>query len=129
MFRVYARGLPETFRLSSVTPEETISSFFEAMNAHDAEGAAALADPDVEIAFGPQAFSGRDAVRELAEQEHPELVFETLPISFEASAEGVDVAARRIQRWRQTGEVAAEEQLQARFSFGPDGLIRRVALN
>jgi hypothetical protein len=98
------------------------------MNAHDADTAAALVEPDVEVVFGPQAFVGRDAVRELAEQEHPELVFETLAIGFEAHPGGVDVAARRVQRWRQTGETAAEEELQARFSFGPDGLIRRVEL-
>jgi hypothetical protein len=111
-----------------VTSEEAISQFFAAMNAHDGEGAAALVDPDVEIALGPQAFSGRDAVRELAEQEHPELVFETVPVNFEARADDVHVDARRVQRWRQTGEVAAEEELQARFSFGADGLIRRVEL-
>jgi ketosteroid isomerase-like protein len=111
-----------------VTPEETISRFFAAMNAHDGDDAAALVDPDVEVAFGPQIFAGRDAVRELALEEHPELVFETLPVSFDARSDGVDVAARRVQRWRKTGEVAAEEELQARFSFGPDELIRRVAL-
>jgi hypothetical protein len=111
-----------------VTPEQAISRFFAAMNAHDGDAAVALVDPDVEVAFGPQVFAGREAVRELAVQVHPELVFETLPVSFDANADGVDVAVRRVQHWRQTGEVAAEEDLQARFAFGPDGLIRRVEL-
>jgi len=111
-----------------VTPEQAISRFFATMNAHDGDGAVALVDPDVEVAFGAQVFAGREAVRELAVQVHPELVFETLPVSFDAHADGVDVAVRRVQHWRQTGEVAAEEELQARFSFGPDGLIRRVEL-
>jgi hypothetical protein len=33
-----------------------------------------------------------------------------------------------VQHWRQTGEVAAEEEMRAHFSFGPDALIRRVEL-
>ena len=112
-----------------MSSEQAISRFFAAMNEHDGDAAMALVDPDVEVAFGPQVFRGRDAVRELAVQEHPELVFETLPVSFEArDDDGIDVDARRVQRWRQTGEVAAEEALQASFSFGPDGLIRRVEL-
>ncbi len=99
---VCARGWRETIRLLAVTPEETISRFFAAMNAHDGDAAAALVDPEVEVAFGPEVFAGRDAVRELAEQEHPELVFETLPVSFDAQADGVEVVARRVQRWRET---------------------------
>jgi hypothetical protein len=111
-----------------MSKKQAIARFFGAMNAHDGDAAVALVDPDVEIAFGPQVFVGRDAVRELAEQVHPELVFETLPVSFEANADGVDVAVRRVQHWRQTGEVAAEEEMRAHFSFGPDALIRRVEL-
>jgi limonene-1,2-epoxide hydrolase len=118
--------LRETIRLLAVDSEQTISRFFAAMNAHDGDAAATLVDPEVEVAFGPEVFAGRDAVRELAEQEHPELVFETVPVSFEAQADGVEVVAKRMQRWRRTGEVAAEEELLARFSFGPDSLIRRV---
>src|SRR6187551_3562840 len=98
------------------------------MNEHDAEGAAALVEPDVEIAFGSNVFSGRDAVRELALQEHPELVFETTAVGVEGEGDRVAVTARRVQRWREDGEIAADEEVRFSFTLGPSGLIARVEL-
>lgn len=80
--------------------------------------------------LGPShVFSGRSAVRELAVQQDPELVFETVPVSFDAEGDRVNVHARRVQRWRKSGEIALEEELQARFVLGSSGLITRVELS
>jgi len=111
-------------------PETVIAAFFAAMNEHDADTAASLVDPSVEIALGgSHVFSGREAVRELAVQEDPELVFETTPVSFDADGDQVKVTARRLQRWRQSGEIAVDEDLPARFELDSAGLITRVELS
>src|SRR5215212_3591666 len=99
------------------------------MNEHDADAAAALVVPDVEIAFGAQVFSGPQAVRELALQEHPELVFETLPVGFDADGDRIDVTARRVQRWREGGEIAVDENVRFSFALDSSGLIERVELS
>ena len=109
--------------------QNTITAFFAAMNEHDADAAAALVEPGVEIAFGSNVFSGAEAVRELALQDHPELVFATTPISFEADGDRIAVAARRVQRWREGGEIAVEQNVRASFALAPSGLIARVELS
>lgn len=112
-----------------MNPEAVISAFFAAMNTQDADTAASLVDPNVEIALGPHVFSGRDAVRELAVQEDAELVFETVPVTFDVDGNHVTVVARRVQRWRESGEIAVKEELQARFELDSAGLITRVELS
>jgi hypothetical protein len=111
-----------------MNPETVIAAFFAAMNAHDADTAAPLVDPNVHIALGSHVLSGREAVRELAVQEDAELVFETVPVSFDAEGNHVNVVARRVQRW-QSGEIAVDEELQARFDLDAAGLITRVELS
>jgi hypothetical protein len=61
---------------------------------------------------GSHVFNGREAVRQLAVQEDAGLVCETVPVSFDLDGNHVDVAARRVQRWRESGEVAVDEELQ-----------------
>ncbi len=109
-------------------PERAIATFFAAMNTHDGDAAAALVDPNVEIMLGSQLFIGRDAIRELAVQKDPQLAFETVPATFKGDSNHMNVEARRVQRWRQTGEIAADEDVQARFSLDPGGLITHVQL-
>jgi hypothetical protein len=104
-------------------------AFFAAMNAHDADTAASLVDPSVEIVLGPHVMTGREAIRELAVQEDAELEFETVPVSFEADGDHVNVTARRVQRWRQSGEIAVDEEVQARFDLDSEGLITRAELS
>jgi hypothetical protein len=99
------------------------------MNENDADTAASLVDPDVEITLGPHVMSGRDAIRELALQEDAELVFETVPLSFDADGDHVNVSARRVQRWRDSGEIATDDEVQARFDLDSTGLITRVELS
>jgi hypothetical protein len=109
--------------------ETVIATFFEAMNTYDAESAASLVDPNVEITLGSHVFSGRKAVGELAVQEDAELEFETVPVTFDVDGDHVNVVARRVQRWRRNGEVAVDEELQARFVLDSAGLITRVELS
>ena len=110
-------------------PERAIATFLAAMNTHDGAAVAALVDPNVEITLGSQLFIGRDAIRELAEQEDPQLAFETVPVRFKGDSHHMNVEARRVQRWRHTGEIAADEDVQARFSLDSGGLITRVQLS
>jgi hypothetical protein len=39
------------------------------------------------------------------------------------------VGARRIDRWRSTGETATERDITARFSLDADGAITRVEIS
>ena len=110
-------------------PERAISTFFAAMNTHDGDAAAALVDPNVEITLGSQLFIGRDALRELALQKDPQLAFETVPVTFKGDSIHMNVEARRVQRWRHTGEIAADEDVQARFTLNSGGLITHVQLS
>ena len=109
--------------------ETVIREFFAAMNAQDADAAAALAREDITISIGPNEFAGRDALRELALQADDQLSFEIVPFLFEPEGENrVGVSARRVARWRSTGELAGESDVQARFTLDPDGAITRVEL-
>jgi len=110
-------------------PERAIATFFAAMNTHDGDAAAALVDPNVDITLGSQRFIGRDAIRELALQKDPQLAFETVPVTFRGDSSHMNVEARRVQRWRHTGEIAADEDVQARFSLDSGGLITHVQLS
>jgi hypothetical protein len=113
------------------TPEhsDVVRAFFAAMNAQDAGAAAALVGDDVTIEIGPHRLSGRDAVRELALQSDDQLAFETVPLDISlASDHVVEVAAIRTQRWRNTGDVAAKDNLRASFTFDSDGTISKVVL-
>jgi ketosteroid isomerase-like protein len=109
--------------------ETVVRAFFAAMNAQDADAAAALAREDITIALGPNEFVGSASLRELALQTDDQLTFETLPLSFEpeSDTEG-SVSARRIQRWRATGDIAVEEDVQVRFELDPAGAIARIEL-
>ena len=107
--------------------EAAIRAFFDAMNAQDADAAVALTRDDVVIAFGPNEAQGHEALGELATQVDEQLSAEITPVDFELeSPSSVRVSARRVDRWRSTGETATERDVQARFSLDADGAITRV---
>ena len=109
--------------------ETVIRDFFAAMNAQDANAAADLARDDVTIAVGPNELVGADALRELALQADDQLTVEIVPLRFEADGDrAVVVSARRIARWRSSGEIASENDVLARFTLDQDGSIARVEL-
>jgi len=108
---------------------DTVRTFFDAMNAQDADAAAVLVSDDVAVEIGPHRLAGRSAVRELALQTDDQLEFETTVLTIDAGAETeVTARASRTQRWRSSGEVAAEEELHARFTFDGDGAISGIVL-
>jgi hypothetical protein len=109
--------------------EAAIRAFFDAMNAQDADAAMGLTQEDVVIAFGPNEFQGHEALRELATQVDEQLSGEITPVEFHEDSPGsVLVRARRIDRWRSTGEIATERDIEARFSLA-DGAITRVEMS
>jgi hypothetical protein len=87
-----------------VSSQAAIETFFSAMNARDADAAAAVVHPDVEITLGGHALNGQAAVRELALQEDPQLVFENVPVSVEAESDTRSSSRRGAHR---TGARAA----------------------
>jgi len=106
-----------------------IPAFFSAMNEQDAEAATSLARPDVVIALGPDEIVGHDGLRRLASQRDDQLTFEWLPLRvLDESDQRVSVDARRVQRWRATGEVASEDELVALFTLDETGKIARIEI-
>jgi hypothetical protein len=113
-----------------VTSHAPVDAFFAAMNTRDADAAAALVDPEVEIVLGPHVLTGQAAVRELALQEDPQLVFENVPVSVEAESDTrLTVVARRTAHWRENGELASEDDIHVQFDLGPGGLFTRIAMS
>jgi len=109
-------------------PERAIATFFAALNTHDADAAAALVAPNVQMTLGSRLFVGRDAVRELAVQKDPQLASESVPVAFSGDSNHMNVETRRVQRWRHSGEIAADEDVQAVFSLDAGGLITHLQL-
>src|SRR5258708_32397950 len=110
-----------------MTSQTAIDAFFAAMNVRAAEPATALADPDVEIVLGPHVLTGQKAIRELALQEDPQLVFENVPVSFEAQGDArVAVVARRTSHGRDNGELALEGDIPVLFDLDGGGLVTRL---
>jgi hypothetical protein len=113
-----------------MSTQTVVERFFAAMNTQDADAAAALADPNVQIVLGPHVLTGEAALRELASQEDPELVFDTVPVSIDAVSDTrTTVQAQRTSRWRESGVVAAEEDVQVAFDLDSGGLITRIELS
>ena len=69
-------------------------------------------------------------MRELALQEDPQLVFENMPVSVEAESDTrIIVAARRTSHWRESGELAGQDDYQVVFDLDADGLIMRIVMS
>jgi hypothetical protein len=99
------------------------------MNERDADAAAALVDPNVEIVLGPHRMTGQAAIRELALQEDPQLEFENVPVSFEAQSDSrIAVVARRTSRWRESGDLALEEDIHVLFDLDDEGRFTRIEM-
>ncbi len=106
---------------------ERARSFLDAMSAGDGERAVALAAPEIVVAFGAHEYVGAEALRRMAEEEAA-LVTAVVPDVVDETDAGVVARARRVQRWRETGEIAHEGAVQVTFAFGDGGLIERVDL-
>jgi ketosteroid isomerase-like protein len=113
-------------RVGSVQ-REAIATYLDAASRRDADAAAALVTDDVELRMGPHSARGVVALRELAAS-GPEHV-ETALSLVDVRTDGDDSVAtvRQVDTWRETGEVAADRTMEARFRFR-DGRISRVQL-
>jgi len=113
-----------------MSPEDTIRRFFDAMNDHDADAVAALADPAIAIQIGPNQAQGVEALRAMASQPDPEGLTSRVEVDEIAGAGGsFEVAARRVQRWTETDELASEDGLSVLIEVGEDGLVTGASMN
>jgi ketosteroid isomerase-like protein len=102
--------------------------FAEALGREDTEGAALLLADDAELVFPGTTIRGREAWRQAragqgeSEQHLTESVEDAV---FTESDETVEMAARLVQRWAGTGEIANEQPLVVRFWIA-GGLITRL---
>ena len=101
--------------------------FLVAMSDGDGAAVERLVDPGVVLVLGPHAVEGVADVRRMAEEVAP-LELRVEPLSVEETAGAAVVRARRIQRWRETGEIATEDSVDVTCRYGDDGRIVRVEL-
>ena len=100
------------------------------MNDHDADAVAALADPSIVIQIGPHQAQGVDALRAMASQPDPDGLSARVEIGEIGGENGsYEVAARRVQRWTETNELAAEEELTVLIELDEQGLITRAQMS
>jgi hypothetical protein len=110
--------------------EDTIHRFFDAMNDHDADAVATLADPAIVIQIGPNEAQGVEALRALASQPDPDGLRSSVEIDdIDGADRSYDVAARRVQRWVETNEVASEDALSVLIDLSEDDLVTRASMN
>jgi hypothetical protein len=109
--------------------EDTIRGFFDAMNDHDADAVAALADPSIAIQIGPNQAQGVEALRAMASQPDPEGLSPRVEVGEIAGSDGrYEVGARRVQRWTETNELASEDELSVFVELSDEGFVRRAEM-
>jgi len=101
--------------------------FLRAMSDGDGDAVERLADPGIVLALGPHELKGAAEARRMAEEVAP-LEMRVEPELVEESGDVTVVQARRIQRWRETGEIAHEDAVEVRCRTGADGRIVRLEL-
>ena len=109
-------------------PEDTIRRFCEAINEHDGDGAAALADPEIAIVIGSNELDGVEALRAMAAQRPEGLDSNVEVLAVEGDDRRYDVIARRVQRWTETGELAADQELSILIELNDQGLVTRAEM-
>jgi hypothetical protein len=100
-----------------------IRSLFEAMNAHDADAAAAAVDPGIEILVGPHVMTGVQVIREFALQDDPALSVRSTATSCQERDGVFSVSVHRVSRWRESGELSSEEDVIMAFKLTSDGRV------
>jgi len=105
--------------------EALVRRFFEVMNGCDATDLARLFADDIEIVMGPHVARGLAQSR-LA-RDPPDLLTTSEPMHIDVRAGRVVVSFRRRQVWRESNELALEEDLWATFELA-GGRIKRAEL-
>ena len=101
--------------------------FLRAMSDGDGDAVERLVAPDVVLVLGPHEIDGAAEVRRMAEEIAP-LEMRIEPEAVEEAAGGAVVRGRRVQRWRETGEIANQDEVDITCTYGDDGRIVRVEL-
>ena len=101
--------------------------FLRAMSDGDGDTVERLVAPDVVLVLGPHEIGGAAEVRRMAEEIAP-LEMRIEPEAVEEAAGGAVVRGRRVQRWRETGEIANQVEVDITCTYGADGRIVRVEL-
>ncbi len=101
--------------------------FAQALERRDTDAAALLLAEDAELVFPGTTVRGREAWRQArAGQGQPEHLTESVEDTvFTESDETVEMTARLVQRWAESGEIANEQALRVRFRIA-GGLIARL---
>jgi len=108
--------------------EDTIRRFCEAINEHDGDTAAALADPSIVIVIGPNELDGVEALRAMAAQRPEGLDSSVDVLAVEGAGGRYEVTARRVQRWTESGELAVDQELSIDIELNDDGLVARAEI-
>jgi len=111
-----------------MAPEDTIRRFCEAINTHDGDGAAALADPRIVIVIGSNELDGVEALRAMAAQRPEGLDSSVDVLGIEGAGGRYEVTARRVQHWSETGELAVDQKLSILIELNDEGLVARAEL-
>jgi limonene-1,2-epoxide hydrolase len=110
-------------------PEDTIRRFCEAINVHDGDTAAALADPSIVILIGTHELDGVEALRAMVAQ-RPEGLDSSVDVLGIEGADGrYEVTARRVQHWSETGELAVDQKLTILIELNDKGLVARAEMH
>lgn len=101
--------------------------FAAALDRRDDDAAAELLAEAAELVYPGETVHGRDAWRRArAEQPKSADLDEAVEDAvFTESGETVEMTARLVQRWTETGEIASEMSVRIRFKV-TDGLISRL---
>jgi hypothetical protein len=110
-------------------PEDTIRRFCEAINVHDGDAAAALADQGIVIVIGTNELDGVEALRAMAAQRPEGLDSSVDVLGIKAADDRYEVTARRVQRWTETGELAVDQELSILIDLNDEGLVARAEMH
>jgi ketosteroid isomerase-like protein len=109
---------------------EAAEQFLDAMNAGDLDTALSLTVDDVAV-VGPRGrLEGQDAFREAfaagpPRYDHLDVAIEDRWVDEDEAGDVVRVGARRVLRWKSSGEIAASDPVSVRLTFR-DGLIQTM---
>lgn len=112
---------------SSSSHIELVERFVQALDDGDDDAAAALLAEDAELVYPGETVRGREAWRQgrASQERSTQLAERVEDVSLAESDAVVEMTARLVQRWTETGEIAHEHPIRVRFALA-DGAIERL---